>query len=714
MADFVPLDQVSAAPQHDAGFIPLDQIAGPSRLRGLVTGAAEPHTTLGGVVGAVTRGLAPYAAGAAIGAAAGAPLAGVGAIPGAAAGAGAVALSDLAAGISRFGHYLFGTPALPGPRDATDELLDLAGVKRPASGVERTLQSTAAGAGGAAGVVRAADSIANSLVSPVARGTAQALGSSQGTAAAAGAGSGAAQQGAAEAGVGPVGQFVASVVGGAAGGAAAALPAARYAVARNPNALQDQAVQAVIKRIAADAKAGGPTAQDMLDLHNLTPKKPLTLADVGGENVLALAGKMARAPGESRQTVTNALNLRDADAPTRLAADVDQGLGAGSAYTAQKALLQARSAAARPLWEKAMAEPVSMAQARPIQKFITDPVGQEGFSTGLRLLELQDRHEGRLFDPEKYGAVRSQQTGKWIVDPDVLAGKNAPSMPLLQAVKEAWDAAVEDLRVKRGFNSRPTKMEMRLDQNRRDFVEIMRETFPSYRAALDAWSGPSQSIDALNDGAAFARMKPEEIVDRFGKMSDNDKQFFKLGVADTLRTAMAKKGAEADEAKSIVGNQWTRDQLRPLFSSEADYRKFMDSVGAEARMFGTRYRTLGNSATAGRLAEDQIPETENYVRLARGAMDMAHGNLLGTVHHAARLASNLLARPNPELNAAIAKLLTEPLNGGGNALRVLQGFPNAGISRPSPVTQLAVPMLLRALAPPVPALPPPVPAFQQQ
>jgi hypothetical protein len=56
--------------------------------------AASAETTLQGITGAITRGVAPIAAGATLGAAAGLPLAGVGAIPGAVAGAGAEKLAS--------------------------------------------------------------------------------------------------------------------------------------------------------------------------------------------------------------------------------------------------------------------------------------------------------------------------------------------------------------------------------------------------------------------------------------------------------------------------------------------------------------------------------------------------------------------------------------------------------------------------------------------
>ena len=96
-------------------------------------------------------------------------------------------------------------------------------------------------------------------------------------------------------------------------------------ISKNAGALR------IVRRLEQDQKAGGPTAQDMIDLLNETPEKPQNVMDVGGENVRALGGNVARAPGPGRQTMTSALNERDMGAGTRLAGDVNAGIGEGSA-----------------------------------------------------------------------------------------------------------------------------------------------------------------------------------------------------------------------------------------------------------------------------------------------------------------------------------------------------------------------------------------------
>ena len=123
----------------------------------------------------------------------------------------------------------------------------------------------------------------------------------------------------------------------------------------SPEAAESQAVQAIAKRMKQDANAGGPTAQDMLDALNAAQSKPLSLADVSGENVRQYAGNIARQPGEGRAFAREQLANRDLGAGQRIAGDIDQNLSAGGpAYSAEKALLDARSAASSAPYDKAM------------------------------------------------------------------------------------------------------------------------------------------------------------------------------------------------------------------------------------------------------------------------------------------------------------------------------------------------------------------------
>ena len=175
MPQLVPVDHDPFAKPEGAGsdnLVPVDHDP--------FVDDTEPHTTAGGVAASVTRGLAPYAAGAAIGAAAGAPFAGIGAIPGAVAGAGAVGLDQLVTSLYGPLAEKFGWPHAATPQEMTDRVLDVAGIKRASTGIERTIQATAGGAAGALTGAGAAGKVADIATNPTTKAVATRLAESQG------------------------------------------------------------------------------------------------------------------------------------------------------------------------------------------------------------------------------------------------------------------------------------------------------------------------------------------------------------------------------------------------------------------------------------------------------------------------------------------------------------------------------------------------------
>jgi hypothetical protein len=191
---------------------------------GALEAPAAPSTTVTGLAGAATRGLALPAAGAALGAAAGAPLAGVGAIPGAIAGAGAATLAQFVGDpIVGLVNRVLGTQ-YTAPTKAMEDLLTRLGVAQPQTEAERIVQATAAGAGGAGGMAAVGRTVqtAAGAGAPVTREVGRMLAAQPVTQVAGGAGAGAAGQIAQEAGIGPLGQVGAALAGGVAGATAAA------------------------------------------------------------------------------------------------------------------------------------------------------------------------------------------------------------------------------------------------------------------------------------------------------------------------------------------------------------------------------------------------------------------------------------------------------------------------------------------------------------
>ena len=236
---------------------PADLAALAAQYGGQVQQPEQPGTTVSGLAGAATRGLALPAAGAAAGALLGAPFAGVGAIPGAVAGAGAATLAGMVGDpIVGSINSLFGTKYKL-PTDALEDLLTRVGVPQARTEAERIVQATAAGAGGAGGTVALGKTL-QTAAGPVMQGVGQLLATSPGLQALSGASAGAAGQTAKEKGAGPVGQIAAAVGGGllptVPAVAKAATQAAAKAVAPKGAGIREQ-VEPTFKEAVQSIKA---------------------------------------------------------------------------------------------------------------------------------------------------------------------------------------------------------------------------------------------------------------------------------------------------------------------------------------------------------------------------------------------------------------------------------------------------------------------------
>jgi hypothetical protein len=229
--------------------------------------APPPETTVAGLGGAVTRGVAPIAAGAALGAAAGAPFAGVGAIPGAIAGAGAAGLAQLVGDPLVSGiNSLLGT-RYKTPTDAMGDLLTRIGVPQADTEAERIVQSIAGGAAGGAAVPAAGMAAQALAKSPAARQLGATLAEQAGKQVIGGAIGGGAAQTAAEMGGGTGAQIAAGIAGGVAPfapglvraglGAAARLAAPKGAGIRSPSVMAGEL--GLPETLESAANLPGPT-----------------------------------------------------------------------------------------------------------------------------------------------------------------------------------------------------------------------------------------------------------------------------------------------------------------------------------------------------------------------------------------------------------------------------------------------------------------------
>ena len=251
---------------------------------------ADDGSGLAGYEGAVTRGLAPVATAAGVGAVAGSVIPGVGTVAGAGLGALAAGGTEAALGIYNIIGPSLGWPHAPTPDEAISRVMDHLGIAKPVTPGQRIVESTVGAAAGTTGLARGAATAAERATSTLGKGIAEHMAEkpvAQATAAAVG---GAAGQTAREAGADPYTSWAVSLL------ASAAAPQARRLVPGMPRP------EAVAARDAG---------------YVLPPGEISRQPGVEGQTLASTSGRIKswQYASERNQAVTNDLALGDLGLP---------------------------------------------------------------------------------------------------------------------------------------------------------------------------------------------------------------------------------------------------------------------------------------------------------------------------------------------------------------------------------------------------------------
>jgi hypothetical protein len=225
--------------------------------------------------------------------------------------------------------------------------------------------------------------------------------------------------------------------------------------------------------MAQDAAAGGPNAQAIGTGLQGAGNSPLSIADLGGENVQALAGRLARTQGEPREIATQFLADRNAGMAPRLIQSIDQNLSGGNAFQAAGSLMAQRKADAGPLYQAAYAHdalnPDTIAAGGELDNMISRPSMQNAAHRAMSIAQ----EEGR--DPTSLG-ITFNEAG----DPKF---EKVPSWQTLDYLKRGLDDVVNQSR-------EPLTGRLVLDEagnavnsTRKTFLNFMDDNNPDYAAA---------------------------------------------------------------------------------------------------------------------------------------------------------------------------------------------------------------------------------------
>ena len=376
-----------------------------------------------------------------------------------------------------------------------------------------------------------------------------------------------------------------------------------------------------------------------------------TLATVAGPNVRGMAENIANKPGEGRSIITNYFENLVNGHPEQMAAAIKAATGAnGDIHDFTANVIQQRSQAAAPKFEKAFAQPISEEATAKLQGMLDKPRAQAAVKTAIQNLHDAAEANGSTFNPADYG-IKIDENGRVQLIP------GANSTPFLAAVKEGFDDNIEGMRDTTTGRLPNTKEVNNLDAIRSNFRNAVTDANPDYKAALDAWSGPSRVVDAARLGRKVFSTDSELTANRIKSMDPTEKAGFQAGVA---RAIFDKINQVQDGGKiaRIFSRPDVRAKVAAAFDNPKEADRFISMAERMNEQANAKNAITGNSATARRAAEAQ----HDWSATARDAVS---NTLTGRPHYAGLallrgLFNHAQLQGNPAMDREVANLLTNP------------------------------------------------------
>ena len=146
---------------------------------------------------------------------------------------------------------------------------------------------------------------------------------------------------------------------------------------------------------------------------------------------------------------------------------------------------------------------------------------------------------------------------------------------------------------------------------------VIYDVAPTMKEADKTFAGFSALKNAQEEGLKFNQYRNSDEVKRtFSKLTDGEKETFRIGVKDYLMDKVA-KSSDRNPTKTIFGNQLERKKIQILFDNPKQFSNFAKRLNDEIRVFDTKQRVLGGSRTDFNLTEsDQLLD-----KVAKGAIN---------------------------------------------------------------------------------------------
>jgi hypothetical protein len=396
--------------------------------------------------------------------------------------------------------------------------------------------------------------------------------------------------------------------------------------------LLGEGTQAVVNALRGPEARAAEYVSRAAQMDGLTPQSGAArLSELGPEGVLADLGPnmsmQARGaytrPGEAQTVIRDALVNRGNQAGQRIEGSVNQSLGAQSdvLQTADD-IISARRAVAKPLYDIALPTPV------PPSDELTSLLQRPSAQAALKQAQNNILDRGGVFDIKN------------------------PTVELLDEVKKALDDVIEPAR-RAGEGAKVST----LTTLKNDIVKFADNVSQEYAQARQAFQGPTQVINALEDGQkVFSNsLTPQQLSRDLAALDDASREAYVQGARQQVRNVMGTARNDANAARSLFDKGYNREKLTLLLGAE-EANNLIRSIDAENAFVGTRGAVLGGSNTVPSAnAGDLVAGGNSSPGFFRNFANFNYGDAASQV--ADSLLGGAMGTRNANTNREIARLL---------------------------------------------------------
>lgn len=367
------------------------------------------------------------------------------------------------------------------------------------------------------------------------------------------------------------------------------------------------------------------------------------VVNVGGESTMGLLDTVANLPGQTRELAKRAVRSLQIGRPERMTDPAARAMApGGQRFASSMDDLAAQQAQARPLYEQAMAKPLTI---------------DDDLSSILKRIETT----GAFKDAERIAAATGQ--------PFTLRGQPGETVTLNQlneAKKLLWDV---EQAAKDKFGD-PTSVSNAFGSLRRQFIDKLDDITKDpatgqsvYKEARRVYAEPAQLETAMELGRKAFNQKAAGIRESMRDMSEAEKNAFRIGSFESFREMAGSQGGQS-QLMNIYKDRNVQEKMRELFPNDSALRRFTNEMFKEEKRRRME-SVVGGSQTARREANAE-DLAQPVAELMRSAASAGSGNLSGLVSGAGSMWSRL---QTPErVRDEIGRALLTPNQGGAVAL----------------------------------------------